>query len=204
MSHGSHVTTISFFHDFQLDNHHLSLQDRPVISLVSSPYSAFVRYRHQFSIKNLFEICHPQISISLVYFSDLFYIGTIFHKHDIFLLIIVWINKNGLPHGLTTLPYPRPFFLQFHLHTNKHIVSYHAHTFPFHTCSGFQKISKLFILTVKSHLSIQLYKVKGNISFLRHASLHHSRLFQIQFKHQINSINVPMSMATFTRNAPLN
>jgi hypothetical protein len=61
-------------------------------------------------------------------FSDLFHIGTKFHKYDTSFSYQFDSTGIGLPYGhYFCLPYPRPFFPQFILHMTKPIVIIYAH-----------------------------------------------------------------------------
>ena len=56
----------------------------------------------------------------------------------------------GLPCGLTTLPYPRPFaFYTFNFHQPNKLLVSHAHTFYYTFITLSQTISELCILTIK-------------------------------------------------------
>jgi len=104
----------------------------------------------------------------------------------------------GLPCGLTTLPYTRPFFLQFFLHTNKQIVISHAHYITFAHLHWLPNNLQKFVHT-NNH--IHLLKKENDIPYTFITLSYQAS--QNAIKNQMNLINVPMSMATFTDNAPL-
>jgi hypothetical protein len=133
------------------------------------------------SIYQKFQICYPHISNFTFSFSDMFHTGTRF------------TSMRFLSHNSLALLYQALVFLMglhcCHIQDPsscnsiftqpKKLLVYHAHTFSLHTCSGFQTISKLCILTIKSHLSIQSYKIKGFI--IPHICIiWHTKLFQMQ------------------------
>jgi hypothetical protein len=93
LSQGSHVTTIAFSMLFQLDNHHLSLQDRSFISPVSHTYSNH-EMLSSIPIYNFFQICHPQISKFHIFIFRFVPHRNQIHKYEIFLLITVWLNRH--------------------------------------------------------------------------------------------------------------
>jgi len=100
---------------FQLDNHHLSLRDRSVISPLSHAYNN----REMLSsipiniLSNLLPT-NFQFHLSIFKFvryrnSDPISMRPPCHSS----LVILQIAGIVLPYGLMLLPYPRPFFLQF-------------------------------------------------------------------------------------------
>ena len=112
---------------FQLDNHHLSLMDRSFISTMSHTYCNH-EMLSSIPIYNFFQICHPQISKFHIFIFIYVPHRNQIHKYEIFLLITVWLSQHwSFLWDLLMLPYPRPFFLQLHLHIAKQVVSYHAH-----------------------------------------------------------------------------
>jgi hypothetical protein len=138
-----------------LTYHHLSLQDRSFISLYHM-HIVTMRYYHQFQ-SNFLQICYPHISNFTFFIFICFHTGTRFHKHEISFSSQFGsfaTNSIGLPYGIILFPYPRPSFLQFHLHTTKQIVSSSCTYIFIEHLQWLQTISKWCILTIKSLLSI--------------------------------------------------
>jgi hypothetical protein len=112
---------------FHLDNHHLSLQDIYFISPVSHAYN-----NHE--MLSSIPIHIFLANLSPTYFQIPHFIfksvphRNHIHKYENFpshsslaQQVLVFLM------GLLLLPYPRPFFLQLHIHISKPVVSSHAH-----------------------------------------------------------------------------
>jgi hypothetical protein len=93
LSHGYHVTIITCFHAFQLDNHSLSLHDRLFISPMSHAYNNY-EMLSSILIQNFLANLSPT-DFQISYFIFRYVPHKIqIHKYDIFLPIVVWLNGN--------------------------------------------------------------------------------------------------------------
>jgi hypothetical protein len=130
----------------QLDNHHMSLQDKSIISTVSHAYSEFVRHHHQFQ-SNLFNMLSTIVFFNFVYqmFKFVLYRNQISMRLRLFSNgILAFCNQHTLvfPMDLHCCHIEYHLSYNFNILTTKQIVSSYAHCIYSCIVSSYQHFSK--------------------------------------------------------------